>query len=100
MINRKMGYRESINENPTFLDKLNRGDTEFNIYSGSKNYKVIKISSDRYQVIPGKGYDKGSDAYIKKCYISGTNEVTKSALINFIKMINRKMGYRESINYK
>ena len=85
-----------INENPTFLDRLNRGDTNFNIYSGSKNYVVTKISGDRYKVEKGKGYDKASDAYVDK--ITNNGEVTKSALTNFIKMINKKMGYREDID--
>lgn len=86
-----------INENPTFLDRLNRGDSHFNVYSGSKNYVVDKISGDRYSVTPGKGFDKGADAYLKK--ITNSNgEVTKSALTNFIKMINKKMGYREDID--
>ena len=89
-----------INERDTFLDKLNNSHigSSFNIYSGSKNYKVTQVGNDKFEVIPGKGYDKGSDAYINKCYIRGINQVTRNALTNFIKMINRKNGYREDID--
>lgn len=87
-------------ERLTFMDRLkaSKVGTTFNIYSGSKNYVVTQIASDRFKVIPGKGYDKGSDAYIKKCYLPGSDqEVTRNALQNFIRMINRKNGWRENI---
>lgn len=84
----------------TFMDRLKSskvGDT-FNIYSGSKNYVVTQISSDRFKIYSGKGYDKSSDSYLNKCYISGSDkEITRLALQNFIKMINRKNGWRENL---
>jgi len=89
-----------INERATFLDKMNSagiGDS-FNVWSGGKNYVVTKLSNTRFKVVKGKGYDKSADNYIDKCYIGSTDEVTENALRNFIKMINRKNGFREALD--
>lgn len=88
-----------VNENPTFLDKMstsNPGDT-FNVYSGSKNYKVTNKNGSTFEVHRGKGYDPEYDAFLREIQVNGTHDVHKDDLVRFIKSINQKNGYRESI---
>lgn len=91
-----------LDERATFMDKLKSskvGDS-FNIFSGSRNFVVTQVASDRFKVVPGKGYDKGMTAYINKCYLNPKEDqiVTRNALQNFIRTINSNNGWREDLD--